>query len=102
MFGEKGVEAYMLLVVEHGADEEVLQNIVKIEGVEEASLVLGEYDIHCKLRVDTMKEMREILAKVRKLRIMTSETLVAYEKAPRVRRITNRHIRKLGHNRARH
>ena len=102
MFGEKGVEAYMLLVVEHGADEEVLQNIVKIEGVEAASLVLGEYDIHCKLRVDTMKEMREILAKVRKLRIMTSETLVAYEKAPRVRRITNRHIRKLGHSRARH
>ena len=101
MFGEKSVEAYMLLVVEHGADEEVLQNLAKIEGIAEASLVLGEYDIHCKLRVNTMKEMREILAKVRKLRILTSETLVAYEKAPRVRRITNRHIRKLGHERAR-
>jgi DNA-binding Lrp family transcriptional regulator len=102
MFDEKSVEAYMLLVVEHGADEEVLQNLTKIEGIEEASLVLGEYDIHCKLRVESMKKMREILAKVRKLRIMTSETLVAYEKAPRVRKVTNRHIRKLGHKRARH
>jgi len=102
MFGDKCMEAYMLLVVEHGADEEVLQNLVKIEGVEEASLVLGEYDIHCKLRTHSMKEIREILAKVRKLRILTSETLIAYEKAPRVKKITNRHIRKLGHKRARH
>ena len=102
MFDEKNVEAYMLLVVEHGADEEVLQNLIKIEGIEEASLVLGEYDIHCKLRVGSMKKMREILAKVRKLRILTSETLIAYEKAPRVKRTTNRHIRKMGHNRARH
>ncbi len=102
MFGEKGMEAYMLLVVEHGADEEVLQNLLEIEGVEEASLVLGEYDIHCKLIAHSMKEVREILAKVRKLRILTSETLIAYEKAPRVKRITNYHIRKLGHKRARH
>ena len=102
MFGEKGMEAYMLLVVEHGADEEVLKNLSQIEGIEEASLVLGEYDIHCKLRTHSMKEIREILAKVRKLRILTSETLIAYEKAPRVKKITNRHIRKLGHKRARH
>ena len=92
----------MLLVVEHGADEEVLQSLMEIDGVKEASLVLGEYDIHCKLRAHTMKEIREILAKVRKLRILTSETLIAYEKAPRTKRITNRHIRKLGYKRARH
>jgi DNA-binding Lrp family transcriptional regulator len=102
MFDEKSVEAYMLLVVEHGADEEVLQNLTKIEGVEEASLVLGEYDIHCKLRIDNMGKIPEILAQVRKLRILTSETLVAYKKAPKVRKITNRHIRKMGHKRARH
>ena len=96
------VEAYMLLVVEHGADEEVLQNLMKIEGIKEASLVLGEYDIHCKLRVSSMKKIREVVAKIRKLRILTSETLIAYEKAPRVKRITNRHVRKIGHKRARH
>jgi DNA-binding Lrp family transcriptional regulator len=96
------VEAYMLLVVEHGADEEVLQTLMEIEGVREASLVLGEYDIHCKLRVGNMEKLREILAMVRQLRILTSETLVAYKKAPRVRRVKNHHVRKLGHRRARH
>ena len=96
------VEAYMLLVVEHGADDEVLQNLMKIEGIEEASLVLGEYDVHCKLRVGSMSEVREVVAKVRKLRILTSETLVAYKKAPKVRRLTNHHIRRIGHKRARH
>ena len=103
MLGEKSVEAYMLLVVEHGADEEVLQSLSKIEGIEEASLVLGEYDVHCKLRVNTMKEMREIISKVRKLRIMTSETLIAYERSPtRKKSVRNHHVRKLGHKRARH
>lgn len=96
------VEAYILLVVEHGADEEVLHDLMKIEGIEESSLVYGEYDVHCKLRVESMKKLREVHDEVRKLRILTSETLIAYEKAPRVKRVTNRHIRKMGHGRARH
>ena len=102
MFDGGSVTAFILMVVEHGAEEEVLENLTQIEGIEEASLVLGEYDIHCKIKVNTMKKMREILAKVRKLRILTSETLVAIKKAPRVKRTTNRHIRKMGHERARH
>ena len=96
------VEAFMLLVVEHGADEEVLQNLTKIEGIDRVSLILGEYDIHCSLRVDNMSKMREIIAKVRKLRILTSETLIVYKKAPRVRKLTNHRIRSMGHKRARH
>jgi len=96
------VEAYMLLVVEHGADDEVLQNLMKIEGIEEASLVLGEYDVHCKLRVDSMSKVREVVAKVRKLKILTSETLIAYKKTPKVKRLTNNNIRRMGHKRARH
>ena len=93
----------MLIVVEHGADEEVLHDLTKIEGITESSLVYGEYDIHCKLNVESMEKLREVHDKVRKLRILTSETLIAYEKAPRrVERVTNRHLRKMGHNRARH
>lgn len=96
------IEAYMLLVVEHGADEEVLQNLIEIAGIKEASLVLGEYDVHCKLRADNMERVREIIGKVRKLRILTSETLIAYEKTQRLRRLANHKIRNLGHKRARH
>ena len=35
----------MLIVVEHGTDEEVLNELMKLEGVTEASLVYGEYDV---------------------------------------------------------
>ena len=103
MVNEKNLESYMLLVVEHGADEEVLHNLTKIEGIEESSLVLGEYDVHCKLRVENMKTLSEILAKVRKLKILTSETLITYKKAPRKGKgLRNNQIRKLGHTRARY
>lgn len=92
----------MLIVVEHSAEEEVLQNLMKIEGVEEASLVLGEYDIHCRLRADSMGEIKEIVIKVRKLRIITSETLIVVEKPQRPRRPRNNRIRRLRHKQARH
>ena len=92
----------MLIVVEHGAEEEVLQNLRKIEGVEEASLVLGEYDIHCKLKADNVSKITDIVIKVRKLEILTSETLIALEKSQRYRKLANSKIRKLGHKRARH
>ncbi len=96
------VEAYMLIVVEHGAEQEVLQNLRKIEGIEEVSLVLGEYDIHCKLKADSVSEITEIVIKVRKLRILTSETLIALEESQRFRKLKNHKIRTLGHKRARH
>ncbi len=47
MLGQKNVEAYMLIVVEHGAEHEVLDALMKFEGVIESSLVYGEFDIHC-------------------------------------------------------
>ena len=50
-----------------------------------------------------MEKLREVHDKVRKLRILTSETLIAYERAPRKeRRVRNNMVRKLGHKRARH
>ena len=98
----EGVEAYELLVVEHGTDEKVLRDLIKIEGITEASLVYGEFDIHCKIEVDTMDELKEIITKIRKLRIITSETLIAYEGiSKKESRLSNRHIRKIHRNRAR-
>lgn len=98
----KGTEAYMLIVVEHGADEEVLHDLMKLDGIAESSLVYGEYDIHCKIKVDSMDQLKQVIEKIRKLKIMTTETLVAYERASkRVRRLTNNHVRRLGRTRAR-
>ena len=92
-----------MIVVEHGAEHQILETLMKIEGVEAASLVYGEFDIHVKVLVESMEKLREVHDKVRKLRILTSETLIAYERAPRkVGSVRNHHVRKLGHKRVRH
>ena len=102
MSKEEGIEAYGLIVAEHGADEEVLQALMKIEGVTEASLVYGEFDIHCKIEVENMAKLKEVIAKIRKLKVITTETLIAYERiSKRISRLTNRHIKKMHHNRTR-
>jgi len=103
MINQKNVEAYILIVVEHGAEHEVLEALMKLEGIVESSLVYGEFDIHCKLLVESMEKLREVHDEVRKLRILTSETLITYERAPKKeRRVRNNRARKLGHIRARH
>jgi DNA-binding Lrp family transcriptional regulator len=95
----ENVEAFVLIVVERGAEEEVLRGLVEIEGVSESSLVYGEFDIHCKIEVKTMANLREVITRIRELRVATTETLIAYER--RFSRLTKRHHEKMYRNRAR-
>ena len=98
----KGIEAHTLIVVEHGADEEVLQDLMKLEGIAEASLIYGEYDVYCKIKVDDMQQLKHVIEEIRKLRIITSETFIAYEKlSRRTKLVRNSHIRRLGRARTR-
>ena len=101
MFRKKRIEAYILISVEHGADEEVLDDLMKIRGITESSLVYGEYDIHCKIEVDNMDILEKIIEKIRKLKIRTTETLIAYGRPKRVKRLTNRHHKQLWLSRTR-
>jgi DNA-binding Lrp family transcriptional regulator len=102
LYSGKDVEAFILIVVEHGAEHQVLESIMKLDGVTEGSLVYGEFDIHVTLLVENLEKLRKVHDKIRKLRILTSETLIAYERADRKRSVRNHHVRKLGHKRARH
>ena len=98
----EGVEAYGLIVAEHGTDDEVLLALMKIEGVTESSLVYGEFDIHCKIEVENMTKLKEVINKIRKLKIITTETLIAYERiSKRESRISNRLSKQMHHNRTR-
>ena len=98
----KSIEAYMLISVEHGADEEVLDDLMKIDGVKEASLVYGEFDVHCKIEVVDMDKLREVIRKIRALKVRTTETLIAYERASeRVKRLSNRRRKQMRHARTR-
>jgi DNA-binding Lrp family transcriptional regulator len=81
------------MTVEHGTDEEVLADLIKIDGVIEASLVYGEFDVHCRIEVDDLDDLRAIVAQIRKLSVLTTETLIAYERAPkRISRLTDRRM----------
>lgn len=94
------VEAYELIVAEHGADSDVLHALINIEGVTEASLVYGEFDIHCKIEVENMSKLKEVITKIRKLKIITSETLIAFESVlKRAKALRNGRIKRMHHNR---
>ena len=73
----------------------MLVELIALDGIVEASLVYGEYDIHCRIEVDTMDQLRQVIRNIRKLRVITTETLVTYEKTgKRISRLTNGRIRR--------
>jgi len=53
--------AFVLVNAEIGGEEEVLKEIKKVEGVEEAHTVYGVYDIIVKIRADTMDRLKEVV-----------------------------------------
>jgi len=53
---------------EMGSEEEVLDELKKLEGVTEAYCVYGVYDIIVKVEADSMEELKDAVAwKVRKM-----------------------------------
>ena len=100
MVPTNSVLAYSLIIVNHGADQEVLTQLIALEGVTEASLIYGEFDIHCRIEVETMDQLKQVIADIRKMRVRTTETLITYEKIQkRVSRLTNGRVGRQWHNR---
>jgi DNA-binding Lrp family transcriptional regulator len=74
-------KAFVLINVESGSEEEVLDEIKKIEGVEEAYYSYGVYDIISKIAADSMEKLREtVTKKVRTIvRVRSTLTLIMME-----------------------
>jgi len=53
--------AFVLVNAEIGGEEEVLKEIKKVEGVEEAHTVYGVYDIIVKIKAETMDKLKEVV-----------------------------------------
>ena len=53
--------AFVLINAEIGGEEEVLKEIKKVEGVEEAHTVYGVYDIIVKIKAETMDRLKEVV-----------------------------------------
>ncbi len=75
--------AYVIINVKAGTGEEVLEDLVKLEGVTEACLVYGIYDILCKIEVDNMGRLKEAVARIRELdNVRLTQTLLVYKTFP--------------------
>jgi len=73
-------KAFVLINVESGS-EEVLEQIKKIEGVEEAYYSYGVYDVIAKIRAETMAKLREAVTQnIRTMsKVRSTLTLVIME-----------------------
>ena len=73
--------ALVLVNVESGREDEVLRELRKVEGVEEAYLSYGAYDIVARVRADTMEDLKIVITRrLRRLReVWSTLTLILIE-----------------------
>jgi DNA-binding Lrp family transcriptional regulator len=74
--------AFILINSEIGAEESVLNSLRDLEGVEEAYIVYGVYDIIAKIRENTMEKLKELITwKIRRLdKVRSTLTMIIVEK----------------------
>ena len=71
----------VLINAEIGSEEEVLKELKKVEGVVEAFVVYGVYDVVAKIRADTMDKLKDIVTwHVRRLnKVRSTLTMIVVE-----------------------
>jgi DNA-binding Lrp family transcriptional regulator len=74
-------KAFVLINVETGSEEEVVAELRKIEGVQEAYFSYGVYDIITKIKADSMEKLKDMVTKkVRTIsRVRSTLTLIMME-----------------------
>jgi DNA-binding Lrp family transcriptional regulator len=73
--------AFVLINVESGAEEQVVDELKKLEGVEEAYYSYGVYDIITKVKADSMEKLKDtVTRKIRTLaKVRSTLTLILTE-----------------------
>ena len=73
--------AFVLINAEAGSEDEVLRDLRKIEGVEEAYFSYGVYDVIIKIQADTMENLKDMVTRrVRGLeKVRSTLTLIMME-----------------------
>jgi DNA-binding Lrp family transcriptional regulator len=71
-------KALVLMNVESGSEDEVLKELKRLEGVEEAYTSYGVYDLIAKIKADTMEQLKEtVTRKIRALnKVRSTLTLI--------------------------
>ena len=74
------VRAFVMLNVEFGCEKEVLEAVKSVEGVVEAHLVTGIYDVVVVLEAEGLDDLRNIISKVRSVdKVKSTLTMIAVE-----------------------
>ena len=55
--------AFVLINVESGSEEKVLEKLSKLAGIEEAYYSYGVYDIIAKVRADSMEGLKDLVSR---------------------------------------
>jgi DNA-binding Lrp family transcriptional regulator len=78
-------KAFVLINTEIGSEADVLKDLKKIDGVEEAFSVYGVYDIIAKVTADTMDKLKEIVTwRIRRLdKVRSTLTMIIIEEQPK-------------------
>jgi len=75
--------AFVLINAEIGSEEEVLKELKKVEGVVEAYVVYGVYDVVAKIKADTMDKLKDVVTwHVRRLNKVRSTLTMIVVEAP--------------------
>jgi DNA-binding Lrp family transcriptional regulator len=74
-------QAFVLVNVESGSEEEVVSELKKINGVVEAYFSYGVYDIIAKVKAESMEKLKEMVThKIRTLiKVRSTLTLIMME-----------------------
>ncbi|MEM2098440.1 MAG: Lrp/AsnC ligand binding domain-containing protein [Candidatus Bathyarchaeia archaeon] len=73
--------AFVLINTEIGSESEVLKDLKKVEGVDDAFAVYGVYDIVARVRADTMDKLKETVTwRIRRLdKVRSTLTMIVVE-----------------------
>jgi DNA-binding Lrp family transcriptional regulator len=66
-------QAYILLNVEGGKEDDVLKEVKNIDGVERAYVSYGVYDLIIKVKVNTIQELKDVVThRIRQIKAVQS------------------------------
>jgi len=73
--------AFVLINAEIGAEEEVVKELMKVEGVEEAYIVYGVYDVVAKVKAENLEKLKETITwRIRRLdKVRSTLTMIVVE-----------------------
>ena len=74
--------AFVLINTEPASMPEVAKAVRAVAGVDEAEMVYGLYDVVAKVKVETMDELRQIIAyKIRRIeKVLSTQTILVVDK----------------------